>query len=86
MPCMNWKLILSGGAVGVAIAAIFPGAAAAVLPLLVIAVCPLAMVFGMAILARTDSDPANSSREVEELRAEISLLRGGPTTNAGSVQ
>lgn len=75
MPCMNWKLISAVIAGGLAIAIAFPGAATTVLPLLILAVCPLAMIVAVAILGRSGKDDKGTS-EVEELRAEVARLRG----------
>lgn len=81
MPCMNWKLIaaLIAGALVVAIA--FPGAATAVIPLLILAVCPLAMIVGIAVLNRS-GEQGNDTSEVDDLRAEVARLRGDTDTNA----
>lgn len=74
MPCMNWKLIAAVSAIALAVAVAFPGAASAVLPLLILAVCPLAMIFGMAILGRS-AKKEDATTEVDQLRSEVERLR-----------
>lgn len=78
MPCMNWKLIATVIAGGLAIAIAFPSGAAAVIPLLVLAVCPLAMIVAIAILGRSGNK--DTTREVDGLRAEVARLRGDAPT------
>ncbi|GEM_PF-4613488 len=75
MPCMNWKLIAAVIAGGLAVAVTFPGAATAVIPLLILAVCPLAMIVAMAVLGRSGNKGKDTS-EIDELRAEVARLRG----------
>jgi hypothetical protein len=75
MPCMNWKLIAAVIAAGLVVAIAFPGAAAAAIPLLVLAVCPLAMIVAFAVLGRSAA-PQGDNSEIEELRAEVARLRG----------
>jgi len=41
--CFNWKVLAGLAAVGVAVLVLAPGAALAVLPLLLLAACPLSM-------------------------------------------
>ncbi|MGB3681038.1 MAG: DUF2933 domain-containing protein [Rubrobacteraceae bacterium] len=45
--CLNWKVIAGLGALGAGIYAIAPDLAVAALPFLVLAICPLSMVFMM---------------------------------------
>lgn len=81
MPCMNWKLIAALISGALVVVAAFPGAATAVIPLLILAVCPLAMIVGIAVLNRSGNQDEGSS-EVEELRAEVARLRGDTNTNS----
>lgn len=74
MPCMNWKLIAAVIAGGLAVTVAFPGAATAVIPLLILAVCPLAMIVGLAILGRSGNQDKDTS-EIDELRTEVARLR-----------
>lgn len=76
MPCMNWKLIAAVIAGGLVVAVAFPGAATAVIPLLILAVCPLAMIVGLAILGRSGNQDKDTTSEIDELRAEVARLRG----------
>lgn len=82
MPCMNWKLIAGVIAGGLVVAIASPGAAAAVIPLLVLAACPLAMIVGIAVLGRLGARGDGTS-EVDDLRAEVARLRAGTDTDAG---
>ena len=43
MKCFNWKVIAALAATGIGLYALAPGAAAAAVPLLILAVCPLSM-------------------------------------------
>ena len=45
--CLNWKVIAGLALVGVALFVYAPGLAAAALPFLVLAICPLSMIFMM---------------------------------------
>lgn len=45
--CLNWKMLTGLGAVGGGLYLVAPGLAAAVLPLLLLAVCPLSMLLMM---------------------------------------
>ena len=45
--CLNWKVLAGLGVVGVGLYLVVPGLAAAALPLLLLAVCPLSMLFMM---------------------------------------
>ena len=45
--CLNWKVIAGLALVGVALFAYAPGLAAAALPFLVLAICPISMIFMM---------------------------------------
>ena len=74
MPCMNWKLIAAVIAGGLAVTIAFPGAATAVIPLLILAVCPLAMIVAMAVLGRSGNQDKDTS-EIDDLRAEVARLR-----------
>jgi hypothetical protein len=76
---MNWKFIAAVIAGGLVVAIAFPGAATTVLPLLVLAVCPLAMIVGIAILGRSDNSDKDTG-EIDELRAEVARLRGDTPT------
>ena len=83
MKCLNWKVIGALAAVGLGIYLVAPGVAAAAVPLLVLAVCPLSMLLMMRAMGsmgqcatRADgaSDQADAD-EVARLRAEVAALR-----------
>ena len=70
--CLNWKVIASLGAVAVGILVLEPQLVAPVLPLLLVAVCPLSMLLmgvGMASAGRrgSDRDAATGAPSEEEL-------------------
>jgi amino acid transporter len=82
MKCLNWKVIGALAAVGVGIYVVAPGVAAAAVPLLVLAVCPLSMLLmmrAMGSMGRCDSGDAGGAKadpdEVARLRAEVAALR-----------
>lgn len=76
--CLNPKVLMGLAAVGVGVYLLAPGAFAAALPLLIIAVCPLSMVVMMAMMGRgsgearppRDADPATEA----DVRAELAQL------------
>ena len=80
MKCLNWKVIGVLAALGVGIYLVAPGAAAAV-PLLVLAVCPLSMLLMMRAMGAmgqcdTRDDAGNADAdEAARLRAEVAALR-----------
>ncbi len=83
MKCWNWKVIATLAALGVGIYVLAPGVAAAAIPLLVLAVCPLSMLLMMRAMgsmgrcsSRDDdgADDANADA-VARLRAEVAALR-----------
>ncbi len=83
MKCLNWKVIAALGAVGVGIYLVAPGVAAAAVPLLVLAACPLSMLLMMRAMGTTGRcttshdapGPAADADEVARLRAEVEALR-----------
>lgn len=79
MKCFNWKVVAGLAALAFGIWILVPGLAAAALPLLVLAACPLSMlVMMLAMRSRGDKEPPpKSSEELTELRAEVAALRAG---------
>ena len=81
MKCLNWKVIGVLAALDVGIYLVAPGAAAAAVPLLVLAVCPLSMLLMMRAMGsmgrcNTRDDAGNADAdEVARLRAEVAALR-----------
>lgn len=79
MKCFNWKIVGALAAAGLGLWAIAPGLAAAALPLLVLAACPLSMLLMMRAMDSTAngcSRPESSAgRDIEALRAEVAALR-----------
>lgn len=79
--CFNWKVLAGLAVVGVAILVFAPGATLAVLPLLLLAACPLSM--GVMMFAMrghgTGASPscheAESDASVEAKRARLAVLR-----------
>lgn len=79
--CFNWKVLAGLGAVAVGVLLVAPGAAIAVLPLLLFAACPLSMVV-MMVAMRGHSMGANESCHHTEdeaspgaMRARLAALR-----------
>lgn len=78
MKCWNWKVIGVLAALGVGIYLVAPGVAAAAVPLLVLAVCPLSMLLmmrAMGSMDRCDTRDGADADEVARLRAEVAALR-----------
>ena len=79
MKCFNWRIVAALAAAGLGLWAIAPGLAAAALPLLVLAACPLSMLLMMRAMDSTAngcSRPESSAgQEIEALRAEVAALR-----------
>ena len=81
MKCFNWKVIAALAGIGIGLYALAPGAAAAVVPLLVLAACPLSMLLMMRAMGsmgscKTKHDGETNADEVAQLRAEVAELRG----------
>lgn len=84
MRCLNWKVVAALAAVGAALWAAVPGAAAA-LPLLVLLACPLSMLVLMRAMgpARSSSasgasrgrEPRPEASEISDLRAQVAALQ-----------
>lgn len=79
--CFNWKVLAGLGAVAVGVALFAPGAALAVLPLLLLAACPLSM-GAMMFAMRSHSSSAGESchhsgneASAEAKRARLAALR-----------
>ena len=79
MRCLNWKVIAALAGVGVVIYALAPGLAAAAVPLLVLAVCPLSMLLMMRAMGSMGScarqRDTGDGDEVTRLRAEVEALQ-----------
>jgi hypothetical protein len=78
--CFNWKVIVVLAAVGVGLVFVVPrGAAAAALPLLLLAACPLSMVvmmFGMKKMPhKAGAEGGASTPSPETMRAQLADLR-----------
>lgn len=84
--CFNWKVLVALAAVGVGVFVVAPGWGLAVLPLLILAACPLSML-GMALVMgrkamkgkMTDEETATRSplairKQLDELRRDESRL------------
>lgn len=54
--CLNWKVLAGLAVVGGGIYAVAPGLAAAALPILLLAICPLSMLFMMKAMQKDESN------------------------------
>jgi hypothetical protein len=68
--CLNWKVLASLGALGVAIYLIAPSLVAAALPILLLAACPLSMALMMWSMHRSEGQQATRDTEVGLTREE----------------
>jgi hypothetical protein len=59
--CLNWKVLAGVAAVAVALFVYAPGFAFAALPFLVLAICPLSMIFMMRAMGNMNGDGDKSS-------------------------
>lgn len=79
--CFNWKVLVALGAVAAGVLIFAPGAALAVLPLLLLAACPLSMVVMMFAMKgmgskNHDIEPSVSpDPSVESLRARLAVVK-----------
>ncbi len=82
--CFDKRVIAGIVVVGAAVAVFAPGALAVALPVLVLAACPLSMLFMMRAVSGPprSSTPANRD-EVAELRAEVARLRAANPHRTG---
>ena len=81
MKCLNWKALAALAAVGVGVYAFAPNLVAAATPLLLFALCPLAMLLMMRSMGsgsdrscETPSNSTDTSGELAQLRAEVAEL------------
>jgi hypothetical protein len=80
---LNKKVIAVLAAVGVGVVLFAPDVAAAALPLLILAACPLSMIFMMRAMSGKDGSSstvekqgqASTTEEIAALRAEVQHLR-----------
>lgn len=87
MKCFNWKVIGALAAIGIGLYGLAPGAAAAAVPLLILAACPLSMLLMMRAMGSMGScktNGATNADEVARLRAEVAALRAERRTDASS--
>lgn len=70
--CLNWKVIASLAAVGMGVFVFAPGLAAAALPVLVLAICPLSMLLMMGAMNNMGSNrkPQHHEEELAQLEAQ----------------
>ena len=69
--CLNWKVIAGLAALGVGTYVVAPNLAAAAVPLLLLAICPLSMVLMMWGMQRGGGTEGRAPREVDEADAGL---------------
>lgn len=83
--CLNWKVLAGVAAVGAGLFVFAPGLAATALPLLVLAICPLSMIFMMGTMngmgqttptgaAEVGQQPRNRNERLAELEMQQQAL------------
>ena len=81
--CFNWKVLVGLAAVGVGLFIVAPGYAAAALPLLLLAACPLSMVGMMFAMKRMGSnehaDGELPAKTPEAMREQLASLQAEET-------
>ena len=83
MKCLNKNVLIAIGALALVVVLLKPGWAAAALPLLILAVCPLSMFFMMRGMSRhrgtAAGDPrqpgVDVNREISALQQELAALK-----------
>lgn len=79
--CFNWKVLAGLGAVAAGVLIFAPGTALAVLPLLLLAACPLSMVAmmfamkGMGSKKDEDTPVVQTDSSVESLRTRLTAVK-----------
>lgn len=84
--CLNWKVLAGLTVVGVGIYAVAPGLAAAALPILLLAICPLSMLFMMKTMqgdGRDDGPQAPETGVALSREERLSRLRAEQANLAG---
>ena len=66
--CLNWKVLVGLGAVGLGIYLFAPGLVAAALPILLLAACPLSMIFMMKAMHGGQGESQGGAREDRQAR------------------
>jgi hypothetical protein len=86
--CLNWKVLAALAAVGVGVWAVAPNLISGLLPVLLVAACPLSMLVMMRGMqgdrgetrseqeSRSASASGTKDRRLAELKAELSNVRG----------
>lgn len=79
--CLDWRVLTGLAALGVGIFLVAPGIAAAALPLLIVAVCPLSMMLMMRSMggdqkSAAGAAPAADGDRVVAVRRELAQLSG----------
>lgn len=81
--CLNWKVIVGVAVVGVALFVYAPGFAYAALPFLVLAICPLSMIFMMKAMNGMGGDSKSSEgcamsgqKQPEGREGQLAQLKG----------
>ncbi len=83
--CLNWKVLAGVAAVGAGLLIFAPGLAAAALPFLVLAICPLSMIFMMGAMngmgqtsptgaVEVGQQPRNRNERLAELEMQQQAL------------
>ncbi len=81
--CLNWKVLVGLAAVGVVLVVLTPGWGLAILPLLILAACPLSMLLMALMMGRKghagDADAAGRSaaairKQLDEVRRDEARL------------
>ena len=89
MRCLDRRVLISLGGIGLAVLVVRPALLGTVLPLLVVLACPLSMLL---MMRRTGGEACTSgstrgdsgSHEVEKLRAELTRLRDAQARRASN--
>lgn len=87
--CLNWKVIAAVAAVAAGFYLYAPGLAAAALPFLVLAICPLSMIFMMSAMngmgKDATADPGSGEQRSESPEEQLASLQAQQRDLAGKI-
>lgn len=84
--CLNWKVVAGLAVVGVTVWALAPGTLSAALPLLVLAVCPLSMLFMMKAMQGQQGASTDNGQQDPQPEAALAPAQAAASESSGGAQ